>query len=73
MFTFGLSFVVLVTTLGDFGQDAVLTREVARDRGLLDRYFANTLALKLVLSSAALADRDRRRLPPAAWTRRRAR
>lgn len=54
VFTFGLSFALLVTTPGDFGQDAVLTREVARDRGLLNRYFANTVAIKLVLSSAAL-------------------
>ena len=54
-FTFGLSFVILVTTLGNFGQDAVLTREVARDRSLLDRYFVNTLALKIVLCVASLA------------------
>jgi O-antigen/teichoic acid export membrane protein len=55
VFTFGLAFVILTTTLGNFGQDSVLTREVARDRSLLDRYFANTLALKIVLSLVSLA------------------
>jgi O-antigen/teichoic acid export membrane protein len=55
VFTFGLAFVILVTTLGNFGQDSVLTREVARDRSLLDSYFVNTLALKIVLCAASLA------------------
>src|SRR6266480_4063920 len=55
VFTFGLAFVILATTLGNFGQDSVLTREVARDRTLLDRYFFNTLALKTVLSALSLA------------------
>ena len=55
VFTFGLAFVILVTTLGNFGQDSILTREVARDRSLLDSYFVNTLALKVVLCAASLA------------------
>jgi O-antigen/teichoic acid export membrane protein len=55
VFTFGLAFVILTTTLGNFGQDSVLTREVARDRTLLDRYFFNTLALKTVISAVSLA------------------
>ena len=55
VFVFGLAFVMLVTTLANFGQDGILTREVARDRGLLSRYFANTLVLKLVLALPALA------------------
>ena len=55
VFTFGLAFVILVTTLGNFGQDSVLTREVARDRSLLDSYFVNTLALKIVLCATSLA------------------
>jgi O-antigen/teichoic acid export membrane protein len=55
VFTFGLAFVILATTLGNFGQDSVLTREVARDRTLLDRYFFNTLALKTVISAFSLA------------------
>lgn len=55
VFAFGLAFVMLVTTLANFGQDGILTREVARDRNLLHRYFANTLALKLALALPALA------------------
>ena len=54
VFTFGLSFVTLVTTLGDFGQDRILTREVARDRHALTDYLGNTLALKLSLATPAL-------------------
>jgi len=46
IFTFTLSFVTLVTALGAFGQDMVLTREVARDKNLVHIYFANTLVLK---------------------------
>ena len=55
VFTFALSFVILATTLGSFGQDSILTREVARDRSLLDGYFVNTLALKVVLCTVSLA------------------
>jgi O-antigen/teichoic acid export membrane protein len=55
VFTFALAFVILATTLGNFGQDSILTREVARDRSLLDRYFVNTLALKTVLCVGSLA------------------
>ncbi|MDQ2910627.1 MAG: flippase, partial [Actinomycetota bacterium] len=54
VFTFAFSLVALVTAFADFGQDKVLTREVARDRGALDRYFLNTLALKLVVAVPAL-------------------
>ena len=54
VFTFGLTFVSLVTFLGAFGQDAILIREVSRDRGLIDRYFANTLGLKVALGLPAL-------------------
>jgi O-antigen/teichoic acid export membrane protein len=55
IFTFSLAFVILATTLGNFGQDVVLTREVARDRTRLGGYFANTLALKVVLATVSLA------------------
>jgi len=55
IFTFGLSFVTLVTILGGFGQDAVLTREVARDRERIHRYFGNVLALKVLLAVPALS------------------
>lgn len=54
-FTFGLAFGSLVTVLAGFGQDAIITREVARDRRRVDEYFANTIALKLVLSVPAIA------------------
>lgn len=49
-FTFGLAFGSIVTVLAGFGQDAILTREVARDRRRAHGYFANTVALKLVLA-----------------------
>lgn len=55
VFTFALSFVILATTLANFGQDPVLTREVARDRSRLSGYFANTLAVKIVLATSSLA------------------
>jgi O-antigen/teichoic acid export membrane protein len=55
VFAFGLSFVTLVTALADFGQDRILTREVARAHERVDSYFANTVALKLVLAVPALA------------------
>jgi O-antigen/teichoic acid export membrane protein len=50
VFTFGLSFGALVTVLAGFGQDTTLTREVARDHRLVDRYFVNTIGLKLVVA-----------------------
>jgi O-antigen/teichoic acid export membrane protein len=55
VFMFGLSLVTIVTTLGGFGQDVVLTREVVRDRSRLAGYWANTLALKLGLVFPVLA------------------
>lgn len=55
VFTFALSFVILATTLANFGQDPILTREVARDRSRLSGYFANTLAVKVVLATTSLA------------------
>jgi len=55
VFTFALTFVILATTLANFGQDVVLTREVARDRTRLNAYFANTVAIKVVLSTISLA------------------
>ena len=71
VFTFGLALAMLVTTLANFGQDAVLVREVAPDRGQIDRFFADTLALKTVLAvpailiavgAAVLIDHDRETL-----------
>ena len=55
VFTFALAFVILATTLANFGQDVVLTREVARDRSRFNGYFANTFAVKIVLATTSLA------------------
>src|SRR6266511_2630860 len=55
VFTLGLSVATLITVLGGFGQDGILTREVARDHGRVHGYFANTLALKALLVLPALA------------------
>jgi O-antigen/teichoic acid export membrane protein len=55
VFTFALTFVILATTLGNFGQDQILTREVARDLSRFSGYFANTLAVKIVLATSSLA------------------
>ena len=55
VFTFALTFVILTTTLANFGQDQILTREVARDRSRFSGYFANTLAVKIVLATTSLA------------------
>jgi O-antigen/teichoic acid export membrane protein len=54
VFVFGLALAVLLTVLASFGQDPVLTREVARDFSRLDDYFANTIALKLALALPVL-------------------
>jgi O-antigen/teichoic acid export membrane protein len=55
VFTFGLAVATMSMALSDFGQDRILTREVARDHERVHGYFANTLALKLVLGLPALA------------------
>ena len=54
VFTFAMAFVLLTTTLANFGQDTILTREVARDRSRLGSYFANTVAVKIVLATSTL-------------------
>ena len=55
IFIFGISFASIVTVLAGFGQDAVLTREVARNRSRVHLYFANTLALKVVVALPVIA------------------
>jgi len=55
VFTLGLSVATLVTVFGGFGQDGILTREVARDHERVHLYFANTLTLKALLLVPALA------------------
>jgi O-antigen/teichoic acid export membrane protein len=54
VFNFGLAFVMLITALANFGQDGILTREVARDHRRIHHYFANTLLLKSLLALPAL-------------------
>ena len=54
VFTFGYALVALLTSLSDFGQDKVLTREVSRRPEELDRYFFNTLVLKVALAVPVL-------------------
>jgi O-antigen/teichoic acid export membrane protein len=55
VFAFGLAFVMLVTALANFGQDWILTREVAREQRRIHHYFGNTLVLKTLLAVPALA------------------
>ncbi|MDP8943888.1 MAG: flippase [Actinomycetota bacterium] len=55
VFTFALAYVTLVTTLANFGQDLILTREVAREPARVHAYFANTLGLCAALALPALA------------------
>jgi O-antigen/teichoic acid export membrane protein len=50
IFAFGLSFAGIAVTLGQFGQDLVLTREVARDRRRLSVYYSDALVSRIVLS-----------------------
>jgi O-antigen/teichoic acid export membrane protein len=50
VYAFALSFVTLITMLGFFGQDVVLTREVARDYGRLDEYYANAMLSRAMFS-----------------------
>jgi O-antigen/teichoic acid export membrane protein len=54
VFTFGISFAALVTVLAGLGQDAILTREVAQDRRLVDRFFTNTVGLKVAVAAPVL-------------------
>jgi len=50
VYAFALSFVGLVTALGFFGQDIVLTREVSRDRGRLEEYYSNAMVSRAMFS-----------------------
>lgn len=49
VFVFALSVSALATTLADFGQDKVVVREVARDHDALVGYYANTMAVRIVV------------------------
>jgi O-antigen/teichoic acid export membrane protein len=50
VYAFALSFVTLVTVLGFFGQDVVLTREVARDYSRLEEYYSNAMLSRAMFS-----------------------
>ena len=50
-FAFAVTVAALALTLGNFGQDQVLVREVAPSPRTLYGYFGNTLALKLLLAT----------------------
>ena len=54
IFTYALALVTVVSAFVDSGQRAVLTREVARDPGLVHSYFANTAALQIAIAVPAL-------------------
>jgi O-antigen/teichoic acid export membrane protein len=50
VFVFALSFVGIVVTFGQLGQDTVLVREVARDHRRLDEYYSNALLSRVFFS-----------------------
>ncbi|MGO8905244.1 MAG: flippase [Solirubrobacteraceae bacterium] len=54
VFVFALSFVGIIVTFGQFGQDIVLVREVARDQRRLDEYYSNAFYSRLLFSLAPL-------------------
>jgi O-antigen/teichoic acid export membrane protein len=54
VFSFAIAFAGIAVTLGQFGQEVVLIREVARDAGQLDRYYSEVLTSKLLLSVPVL-------------------
>ncbi|NLE75283.1 MAG: oligosaccharide flippase family protein [Chloroflexi bacterium] len=53
-YTFAISYIGYFEILTIFGLGTLLTREVARDRGQANRYFSNTVALRILLWLAAL-------------------
>jgi O-antigen/teichoic acid export membrane protein len=50
VFAFAISFGGIAITLGQFGQEFVLVREVARDHSQLDAYYSNVLLARVMLS-----------------------
>lgn len=51
VFTFAITLSALIMTVGHFGQDQVLTRQVAPAPARLHDYFGDTLAIKAVLAT----------------------
>jgi O-antigen/teichoic acid export membrane protein len=54
VFAFAMAFAGIAVTLGQFGQEVVLIREVARDRRRLDTYYSDVLLSKFLLSAPPL-------------------
>ena len=54
VFTFAFALVTLATTVANIGQDTIMTREVARDRGRLRGYFGDAVTTKLAIAVPAL-------------------
>jgi O-antigen/teichoic acid export membrane protein len=50
IFVFALSFAGIAVTLGQFGQELVLTREVARDHRRLDEYYSVVMLSRVLFS-----------------------
>jgi len=50
VFVFAVSFGTIAVTLGQFGQEFVLVREVARDHRKLDAYYSDVLLSRVMLS-----------------------
>jgi O-antigen/teichoic acid export membrane protein len=53
-FSFAQSLAIVFLTFSNFGLNTLAIRDVARDRGLADRYFGNILSWKIILSFVAL-------------------
>ena len=53
-FVFALSLALLLTAVGEFGTDAILTREVARSPRRADDLFWSAIALKLAIGILAV-------------------
>ncbi len=52
--SYGLSFVWVFLFLADFGLTDIYVRDVAHNRGLLDKYISNILSLKMILGAVNL-------------------
>lgn len=50
IFAFAISFAGIAVTLGQFGQEFVLVREVARDRRRLDEYYSSVLLSRVTMA-----------------------
>ncbi len=54
-FSFALAIAVILVTVSGMGLDALLAREVSRDRGRIEHVFWDTLVARLALGTAATA------------------